>query len=369
MEQLFHERNSSLSTRKIYLRSVGFYEDLTQHTIGECIDIADDEEYNNIRWKNTRTRKWLMEYREHLYQKYNISTAKLYLTAIMTIYRHYEITIPPLPYYNTKHLKHTPPLNYKDLLDRDIIRECIHVSSPVVKAITLFLSSSGMSRIDAIQLTINDWLDATSEYHDHQDSIKYAVRDMKDQDIIPTFENLTRQKTGLSYFTFCSHEAATAINEYILTRQEVLKKDAPLFKINERYFNMCFERLNDTFQLGKVGNYNRLRPHMLRKYHATQLAESGMSTDHINLLQGRQVPGIAHEYYIKVKPDTLREEYIQALPYLVIDDINRYKTELETVKDENTILKNNLNGMWERLDALEQLTWEDVKKEYQQNKK
>lgn len=364
MEQLFHERNSSTSTQKIYLRSVGFYEQLTGHTIKECLDIADDEEYNNIRWKNTQTRKWLLEYREQLYQKYNISTAKLYLTAITTVYRHFEITIPPLPYYSTKHLKHTPPINYKDLLDRDIIREAINISSPVVRAIILFLSSSGMSRIDAIQLTINDYLEATSEYHDQHSSIKYAIRDMRDQDIIPVFENLTRQKTGQEYFTFCSHEATKAINEYILTRQETLHRDAPLFKINERYFNMCFERLNDTFQLGKVGNYNRLRPHMLRKYHATQLAEAGMSTDHINLLQGRRIPGVAHEYYIKVKPDSLRDEYINALPYLVINETEKYKTELQTVQDENILLKDNINNMLERLDALEEIRWDEVKKEY-----
>ena len=127
---------------------------------------------------------------------------------------------------------------------------------------------------------------------------------------------------------------------------------------------MCFERLNDTFQLGKVGNYNRLRPHMLRKYHATQLAEAGMSTDHINLLQGRRIPGVAHEYYIKVKPDSLRDEYINALPYLVINETEKYKTELQTVQDENTILKNNIDNMLERLDALENINWEDVKKEY-----
>ena len=89
-----------------------------------------------------------------------------------------------------------------------------------------------------------------------------------------------------------------------------------------------------------------------------------MSTDHINLLQGRRIPGVAHEYYIKVKPDSLRDEYIGALPYLVINETEKYKTELQTVQDENTILKNNIDNMLKRLDALENINWEDVKKEY-----
>ena len=355
LEQFFKERNSSENTIRTYTRSVKYYEKLTQHTIKECLDIADDEEYNNIRWKNTQTRKWILSYREWLYNEYNVSTAQLYLTAIMTIYRHFEITIPPLPYYSTKNVKRTPPINYDDLPDRQILSECLQIGSPLVRSIILFMSSSGISRIDVLNLTINDYLEATSEYHDHQESVKYAIRDMRDQDIVPTFY-LSRQKTGQEYFTFCSHEACRSINAYLLTRTEILTKDRPLFKINERYINMLFERLNGHFQLGKVGNYNRLRPHMLRKYHASQLAEAGMSTEHINLLQGRKVSGVAHEHYIRIKPETLRNEYIEALPYLVIEDVNKFKTENQVLREENEELKNTrekLDDLIRRMDLLE----------------
>jgi integrase len=231
------------------------------------------------------------------------------------------------------------------------------------------MSSSGMSRIDVLQLTINDWLNATSDYHDHQESVKYAIKDMLDEDIIPTF-HLQRQKTGQDYFTFCSHEATKSINSYLLTRTEILTRNRPLFKINERYINMIFERLNGYFQLGKQPNgYNRLTPHMLRKYHASQLAEAGMSTDHINLLQGRKVTGVAHESYIRINPETLRKEYINALPYIVIEDINKYKTEVETLTDENKELKTELTNIFERLEKLEQNkpTWNEFIKEVKKN--
>ena len=352
LERFFRERNLSPSTQTTYKRSVRYYETLTGHTINECIDIADDEEYHNIRWKNTQTRKWILEYRDYVYQNYNVSTAQLYLTIITTIYRHFEITIPPLPYYSKKGLRHTPPINYSDLPDREILTECLRVASPLVRSLILFMSSSGISRVDVLNLTIDDYLKATSEYHNHDNSVKYAIRDMEDTDIIPTFY-LRRQKTGQEYFTFCSHEAVKSINSYLLTRTEILHRDRPLFKIHERYINMVFERLNGYFDLGKVGNYNRLRPHMLRKYHASQLAESGMSTDHINLLQGRKVTGVAHESYIRIKPETLKNEYIEALPYLVVEDINKYKTELETVKEENQQYKQELIDIFNRLEQLE----------------
>ena len=361
LEQFFSERNSSTSTQTTYTRSCRYYETLTGHTIQECLDIADDEEYNNIRWKNTQTRKWILSYREWLYSKYNVSTAQLYLTAILTVYRHFEITIPPLPYFSKKGLKHSTPINYDDLPDRELLREVLQGVSPLVRALILFMSSSGISRIDVLNLTIQDYLDATKDYH-NSDSVKKAIKEMRDEDIIPTFQ-LTRQKTGMDYFTFCSHEAVKSINAYLLTRTEILTPTRPLFKLHERYINMIFERLNEDFQLGKVGNYNRLRPHMLRKYHASQLAEAGIGTDHINLLQGRKVTGVAHEHYIRIKPETLKEEYIKALPYLVIEDVNQYKTENQQLKEENEAYKTNLDELWNELNNMKkrQDIWDTLK--------
>ena len=361
LEQFFSERNSSTSTQTTYTRSVRYYETLTGHTIQECLDIADDEEYNNIRWKNTQTRKWILSYREWLYSKYNVSTAQLYLTAILTVYRHFEITIPPLPYFSKKGLKHSTPINYDDLPDRELLREVLQGVSPLVRALILFMSSSGISRIDVLNLTIQDYLDATKDYH-NSNSVKKAIKEMRDEDIIPTFQ-LTRQKTGMDYFTFCSHEAVKSINAYLLTRTEILTPTRPLFKLHERYINMIFERLNEDFQLGKVGNYNRLRPHMLRKYHASQLAEAGIGTDHINLLQGRKVTGVAHEHYIRIKPETLKEEYIKALPYLVIEDVNQYKTENQQLKEENEAYKTNLDELWNELNNMKkrQDIWDTLK--------
>ena len=362
LEQFFTERNSSQSTQVTYTRSCKYYEKLTGHSIKECLDIADDEEYNNIRWKNTQTRQWILTYREWLYSKYNVSTAQLYLTAILTIYRHFEITIPPLPYFSKKGLRHSAPINYDDLPDRELLGEVLQGVSPLVRALILFMSSSGISRIDVLNLTINDYLEATSDYH-NADSVKKAIKEMRDTDIIPTF-HLSRQKTGQDYFTFCSHEAVKSINSYLLTRTEILTKERPLFKLHERYINMIFERINSEFQLGKQPNgYNRLTPHMLRKYHASQLAESGMSTDHINLLQGRKLTGIAHEHYIRIKPETIREEYIEALPYLVIEDINQYKTENQQLREENETYKQNLDELWAELNNMKkrQDVWETMK--------
>jgi len=355
LETFFTQRNSSPSTRTTYTRSIRYYEKLTGHSIGDCLRLCEQEEINNISWRNSQTRKWILEYRDWCYNNYNVSTAQLYLTAVMTVYRHFEYTIPPLPYYSTKHSKRTPPLNYNDLPDRELLAECLQIGSPLVRALILFMSSSGISRVDVMNLTIGDYLEATKEYHQHQESVKYAIKDMLDEDIIPTF-HLSRQKTGQPYFTYCSHEACKSLNSYLLTRTEILRKDSRLFKVNPRYFNMIFERLNGYFGLGKVGNYNRLIPHSLRKYHASQLAEAGMSTEHINILQGRKVQGVAHQSYIRLNPETLRDEYIEALPYIVIEDVNKFKTENQQLKEENTKYRkqqDKLDDLMRRMEILE----------------
>lgn len=324
IETFFKQRNTSKGTKRRYKLYFKKYEEFTGHTMNELIQIAEQEETDNIRWKNTQTREWLISYREIIYNQYCLGTAKSQFTPIITFYRHFEIEIPKLPYYNQKQMYNYPPLVYDDLPDRQILSQAIELADIRTKAIILFISSSGISRVDTLNLTIKDYLDAVNEYTNSYDLFT-ALEKMEGQDIIPGFQ-LRRQKTGQPYIAFCSHEAVRAINYYLSNRKDELTLDRPLFKVNKRYFNKLFEELNADMGLGKRGAYNRFRSHMLRKYHASQLAEAGMSTEKINLLQGRKVKGVAHASYIRIKTDTLKQEYIQALPYLVVEDVNKVKT-------------------------------------------
>lgn len=359
LETFFNQRKSSNATQRAYRLYVRQYEEFTSHTLSELLDIAEQEEKQNIRWKNTRTREFLLGFREYVHSTYSINTAKSRITAILTIYRHFEYEIPRLPYFSDKQTKRYSPIIYDDLPDREILTEACKLASPRAKALILFMSSSGLSRVDTHNLTIKDYLDAVFEYTGTYD-LNSALEQMRGKDIIPTF-HLRRQKTGQDYVAFCSPEAVKAINVYLENRTDEVTLDSQLFKIYIRYLNKTFETLNDKMDLGKRGAFNRFRAHMLRKYHASQLAEAGMSTEKINLLQGRKVKGVAHESYIRIKTDTLKQEYIEALPYLVVEDVNKVKTELqrtkselETAKTENTEMKQNLKSILERIQKLEQ---------------
>ena len=88
------------------------------NAINELIDIAEKEENQNIRWKNTKTREYLINYREYVYSNFSLGSAQSYFGRILTVYRHFEIEIPKLPYYSTKNSHHYAPILYDDLPDR-----------------------------------------------------------------------------------------------------------------------------------------------------------------------------------------------------------------------------------------------------------
>ena len=71
------------------------------------------------------------------------------------------------------------------------------------------------------------------------------------------------------------------------------------------------EKINDELKLGRVGNYSRIRCHMLRKYHASNLLNNTSFTiDEIDALQGRS-KNIIHRSYFFNDEEKLKEKYIR----------------------------------------------------------
>ena len=137
------------------------------------------------------------------------------------------------------------------------------------------------------------------------------------------------------------------------------------------HFNRQFREANNMLNLGKVNGVSRFTPQMLRRYHASQLNEAGMSSDKIDILQGRTPKGLIHQSYIRIKTHVLKEEYIKCLPFIVIQEIERVKTELdvaieqnEALEKENREYKNNLNDLWNELYNVKsrQEAWEEIKR-------
>ena len=89
---------------------------------------------------------------------------------------------------------------------------------------------------------------------------------------------------------------------------------------------------------------------MLRVYHATQLAEAGVNDPIIDLLQGRVPKSVSRKSYIKVKRSKLKVEYVKALPFIVVEDIEEVRTELEVEKEKNKKYVEIIENIDERIE-------------------
>ena len=321
LDNLTKSRNLSHKTRQGYLNAINVYVSFNKKSFKDLLNEAEREEESGIRWKKRKLKQRLIDFRIYLQEKYLVSTAKVYFQRIISLYNHFEIEVHKLPPLSTKSGNVPKPINFEDLPTKEIIRNAVEIANPIMKAIILFMSSSGCARRETLNLTIQDFIDATQEYH-NKNNIKDVLNVLKFKgDLVPIFR-VRRQKTNKFYFTFCSPEASNEIIQYLLT-QENLRNTDKLFDINLYYLNKYFMEINEKLNLGKVGTYNKFRSHMLRKFHASSLynAENGLSLEEIDALQGRKKDS-THSSYFMENPNNLRNKYIDSLDAIIIHNKN-----------------------------------------------
>ena len=317
LDDLAKTRNLSSKTRQGYLNAINVYVSFNKKPLKDLLDEAEAEEELGIRWKKRKLKQRLIDFRVFLHEKYLVSTAKVYFQRIVSLYHHFEIEIHNLPPLSTKSGNIPKPITYEDLPTKEIIKNAIKISNPLMKSIILFMSSSGCARRETLNLTIDDFISATKEYHEKTEINEILNFLKKEDNIIPTFR-IRRQKTNKFYFTFCSPEASDQIIKYLLVRNNLKNKDK-LFDINLYYLNKYFMEINNELRLGKVGTYNKFRSHMLRKFHASALYnhKNGLSLEEIDALQGRKKDSV-HSSYFMENPYILKKKYEESLDAITI---------------------------------------------------
>jgi len=187
--------NHSRRTVHNYKNSLRKYCEYYDMSLQEFLDEAEEDEKNNVRWKYCRLRTKLIEYRHHLLEVHARNTVKKEITIIQFFYKFYDIEIGKLPRINQKSVKKAQPIYFKDLPDKEIIREAFKIAPPLMKAIIRFSCSSGCARAETLSLTIGDYIDALSEYLPNRKRDIYDIIDYlyDTKDIIPTFR-LLREK-------------------------------------------------------------------------------------------------------------------------------------------------------------------------------
>lgn len=270
LEKFVFDRNLKNSTKREYKACIDKFTSLFNMGMKDLLAEAEAEEEEGIRWKKRKLKNRLIEYRSFLAKDYYSSTVLGEISRIQTIYRHFGIEIHDLPKLSIKNLKTSKPVVFMDLPDKKIIKDALKIANPIMRAIILFQVSSGCARNETLSLSIADFMEATSEYH-NGGSVENVLYTLKDRlDVVPTFR-LKRIKTGKYYYTFCTPEAVNEIISYMIGSNRELNPEDKLFDLSKEWMVAQFSNLNNKLKLGKCGTFNRFRSHMLRKFHASQL--------------------------------------------------------------------------------------------------
>lgn len=321
MSNLILEYCTSNGFKKSSTQSITYmlqhYERFQKATLAELIEEAEDEEDKGVRWKHRKLKKRLINYTNHLQKTMMYSSAVVYLSTVKSFYRYFEIEIHKVPGLNKKNSKLPIPISFKDLPDKEVIKQSLEITTPLLQSIILFMVSSGCSRKETLNLTIQDYLDSVEDYihgMSFYEALKFLVQS---DDVVPTFR-LKRQKTNKYYYTFCTPESSQKIAYYLIIRchleYDVSEK---LFDIGMHHISTKFARINDHLGLGKKGTYNRFRPHMLRKFHASALLNHGMSIADVNSIQGKSKTRTDEAYFFD-DPDKMKQKYINHMDAVTI---------------------------------------------------
>ena len=305
------ERNIRGSTVNSYLSSVKKYENFHNMKIDDLLNEAIDEERDMVPLKDRRVKRRLLNYRTYLLGSgLSQNTVKSYFVKVKTFYQHFEVELPNLP--EAKYRKDYET-NYLDLPSKEHIRMALDISTLDLQSVILFMSSSGTAKAETLSLRVNDFVNATREYHDNGSLNEILDQLNKKDNVIPTFY-LKRIKTDKYYYTFCSSEATSYIVRYLLTRQN-LKLDDKLFDFTYSTLLARFQEINDYYNWGFKGKYRFFRSHTLRKFHASNI---GLSAEYIDSLQGRSKNEV-HSTYIKTNPQKLKEIYTSVMENIMIN--------------------------------------------------
>ena len=331
-QKFCRDRNIKSSTRKGYDSSLKMYSDFHNLSIEKLIQEARLEEDERVPLKDRKIKKRLLDFRSYLFNSdLSPNSTKTYFSKVKTFYMHFEVELPYLPQAKYDKIYET---NYLDLPTKEHIHEALLISPIDLKAVILFMSSSGTAKAETLSLTIEHFINATRDYH-NGGSIEYILDTLDNKkNVVPTFY-LKRIKTDKYYYTFCSPEASSHIVKYLKTREN-LKLEDPLFDFTSSLLLVRFQEINDKMGWGFKGNYRFFRSHTLRKFHASNI---GLSAEYIDSLQGRSKNEV-HETYIKTNPEKLKEVYKSAMKNVMIYEI----TEKIKKQEFNIIINVFLSG-------------------------
>jgi integrase len=316
----------------------------------------EDDQYDKLLEKEPKAiQQDICNFITHFSKKVAPGTLSLYVSVIQKFYTMNDITT-----LNWKKIKSFEPERVKVAEDRPYnhseIKSLIDRATLRNKCIISLMASSGI-RVGGIP--------------------SLRIRDLELIDEYSIYKTNVYSRTRQSYFTFCSPETTTLINQYLDWRKrlgEHITVDSPLFRSEFNTQNISFSKpkpismktiakviaqlwIDVGMHKPKIENegYKRgeiMHCHGLRKFFETNAFKAGMDNIYIRRLLG-QKSGL-EDSYLKLSENELLEGdsrhigYVGIIDQLTINEENR-------LKQENQTLKINKDKLEARLDKLEEM--------------
>ena len=295
------------------------------------------------------------------------------LTHIRSMLKKSGIILPQKPKLNKTIVK---PV----IISRRNINRIFKYASVWKRSQISFLASTGMRVHDFVELCIDDFIEATSDFHNYVDVDEFIDNAPQNMMGFWVFQPHKTQKIGLTCKVCNSPESSNYILETLRKRKAKglkLKGDDPLFVSEKTGFNKPLHRksvtigfwnLNKQFQeelkeelddllqsklitrkeyKKRIASMPKLHPHGLRKFFTTTVRNYTTNRDVSLIMEGHTSPYKMDRHYVGANDELfsdeiIKETYRKIIPYLTFN-MEIDPTEYETLKEIEKEYKKQLN--------------------------
>lgn len=317
-----------------YLMGMRHFTEFTKMSPEQLLEIAEDEQDDNVRLRKRFVNIKLPEFRDELQKrekKLAPLTIKAYITGIKSFYKSFDIDFKKVEIDDTKLLQEN-----KAIPTISDIREILKTCDPLETALVLCGCCSGMDGNTLCNLKVRDF----TKGFDKVTGI--------------TTLSLRRLKTGEDFVTFLTPEASEAVLNYLNFRARTIDtidrhRSAQLEKQKVRSddgYLFVLKRISDEYLIGydeekrkikrpalmkiyrdistkanlntKKGQFNFIRSHNFRKFFDSTMLNNGCDFFHVEEFMGHALPG-TQKHYFTPNIEELKTYYSKFIPYLTIN--------------------------------------------------
>lgn len=312
----FHKRaGHSPLTIRTYRTVFNIYRKFHKMGLVDLLDEAICEQEQQLPINRLSIYDRILSFRDFMVENYMENTALSAESKIKTFYHYNRVEVPFIPPLNVRTLKRKDAICFDDLPTKDELRLALEFADDNLKLWILVLLSSGCSRADAKSMTNRTFFEGTKYYH-KKDNFREALEYLSCSDDVVCTCRLIRQKTNKPYYAFLNPECVQEIARVKL-KQKDFDLDSPILKYELNHINYKFKTLNEYLGFGEASGFARLRPHMIRKFHASYLNQGSLEDDLLNMddidsLHGRGRDKTRQSYF-KVNPEYLKLQYVKVM--------------------------------------------------------